>query len=240
MEPIDLTRLRNYWHEKNLARGTIKAYLQLTKSVFKWACANGYANGSLHSILSCVEVPTRGHGSGRVTQGVKPVDESDFRAVCFLLSTLCKSAVRVLWLTGMRIGELLQMKPEHLDTSHAVWRFKPPRHKTSHRGVVRVIFIGPQAQAQINRRLAKTRPGHRLFPFANNSVNSAIDRACDALEIPHWHPHQLRHAFGTRVNELYGFEAAQVALGHKFGNSTTAIYAERNLTLAERIALEIG
>jgi integrase len=54
-----------------------------------------------------------------------------------------------------------------------------------------------------------------------------------------WHPNQLRHTHGTEVRRLYGLEAAQVALGHSQAN-ITQVYAERDLSLAERVAREIG
>ena len=57
--------------------------------------------------------------------------------------------------------------------------------------------------------------------------------------VPHWHPHQLRHALATEVRRRFGLEAAQVALGHAHAN-ITEVYAERDLALASRIAAELG
>jgi integrase len=57
--------------------------------------------------------------------------------------------------------------------------------------------------------------------------------------IPHWHPHQLRHAHATEVRKRFGIEAAQVALGHAHV-STTEIYAERNLELGTKVAAHMG
>jgi integrase len=54
-----------------------------------------------------------------------------------------------------------------------------------------------------------------------------------------WHPNQLRHTLATGIRRRYGLEAAQVILGHAKAD-VTQVYAERNLTLAERIAAEIG
>jgi hypothetical protein len=54
-----------------------------------------------------------------------------------------------------------------------------------------------------------------------------------------WHPNQLRHTRATDVRRQYGLEAAQVVLGHSKAD-VTQVYAERNLSLAERIAAEIG
>jgi len=59
------------------------------------------------------------------------------------------------------------------------------------------------------------------------------------IEVPDWHPHQLRHTRATEVRKRYGLEGAQVALGHQSAN-VTEVYAERNLELAIRIARESG
>jgi integrase len=62
---------------------------------------------------------------------------------------------------------------------------------------------------------------------------------CKAAAIPHWHPHQLRHTHATEVRRRFGLEAAQVALGHSQAQ-ITEVYAERDLTLAAKVAQEIG
>jgi integrase len=55
----------------------------------------------------------------------------------------------------------------------------------------------------------------------------------------HWHPHQLRHAHATEVRRMFGLEAAQVSLGHSQAR-VTEVYAERDLTLAAKVAIAIG
>jgi site-specific recombinase XerC len=57
--------------------------------------------------------------------------------------------------------------------------------------------------------------------------------------VPHWHPNQLRHAHATVVRRRLGLEAAQVALGHERAD-VTQVYAEKNLALAAKVAVEIG
>jgi integrase len=57
--------------------------------------------------------------------------------------------------------------------------------------------------------------------------------------VPGWHPHQLRHVAATQTRKRFGLEHAQAVLGHARAD-VTQIYAERDLTLAERVALEVG
>jgi integrase len=54
-----------------------------------------------------------------------------------------------------------------------------------------------------------------------------------------FHPHQIRHLVASEIRKSDGAEAARVALGHA-RLSSTEIYAERDLSIARRIARERG
>jgi integrase len=76
--------------------------------------------------------------------------------------------------------------------------------------------------------------------FTTNSYRRALEyglaKAKKAgIEIPHWHPNQLRHTRGTEVRREHGVEAAQVVLGHARAD-VTQVYAEKNLAKAVEIA----
>jgi len=57
--------------------------------------------------------------------------------------------------------------------------------------------------------------------------------------VPHWHPHQLRHTFGTVVRREYGLEVARVMLGHR-SVGVAEVYCERDLAVSARVAAEVG
>jgi integrase len=92
--------------------------------------------------------------------------------------------------------------------------------------------------SQVNRRKAKPKrsPGER---YSVGSYARAIANACRKAGVPHWHPLRLRHTFATAIRSRYGLEPVQALLGHA-RLTTTQVYAEKNLTLAERIAGEVG
>jgi integrase len=75
--------------------------------------------------------------------------------------------------------------------------------------------------------------------YTPDSYGRAIARACKVAGVPHWHPHQLRHLFGTSVRQEFGLEPAQVLLGHSNAR-VTEVYAERDLKRASDIAARIG
>jgi integrase len=75
--------------------------------------------------------------------------------------------------------------------------------------------------------------------YTAHSYAHAITKACRRAGVPHWHPNQLRHSYGTMIRKRYGLDGAQVVLGHARAD-VTQVYAERDLTHAKRIAAEVG
>jgi integrase len=88
----------------------------------------------------------------------------------------------------------------------------PAAHKTAHHGHERTIFFGPKAQDVLTPFLSPDRERYLFRPHnTRNTYLQAIARACD-LDVPHWHPHQLRHTAGTRYRRKVDFEAAKIVL----------------------------
>lgn len=104
----------------------------------------------------------------------------------------------------------------------------------------------PPSQAA---RTRKRNPKKRLRDFYSSAayhhaVEQGIAKANelitdDALKIPHWHPHQLRHNAATRLRKEYGIEAARVVLGHRSA-AITEVYAEIDHAKAADIMLQVG
>lgn len=75
--------------------------------------------------------------------------------------------------------------------------------------------------------------------YTTTSYGIAVRRACEAAGVPGWSPNQLRHSRATEIRKTYGLDGAGAVLGHS-KLETTQIYAEKNLALAEQIALQTG
>jgi len=85
------------------------------------------------------------------------------------------------------------------------------------------------------------RPGNH---YPRHSLTNAVRLACSKHEIPHWHPHQLRHACKDRLEEAAGIEsfnavagiataseATQATLGHS-SKKMTSRYGSTSFGLA--------
>lgn len=68
----------------------------------------------------------------------------------------------------------------------------------------------------------------------------AITRACDAAKEPHWSPHQLRHAAGTRIAATEGIEVARATLGHTDVTTTRRYAIGADAQLAKLAAQKHG
>jgi hypothetical protein len=62
----------------------------------------------------------------------------------------------------MRPGEVVLMRTMDINTSGAIWEYRPESHKTEHHEKDRVIFVGPASQAILKPWL-RTDLGAYLF-----------------------------------------------------------------------------
>lgn len=61
----------------------------------------------------------------------------------------------------------------------------------------------------------------------------------ERAKVPHWFPHQLRHALATEIRRTHGIEAARAVQGQQH-LSVTEIYAQQDATQASKLMKEIG
>ncbi len=94
----------------------------------------------------------------------------------------------------------------------------------------------PPSQKNRKKKIPERSLGDR---YTTESYTHAVGYAAKSAGVEHWHPNQLRHLYATTVRKSHGLEAAQVTLGHSRAD-VTQIYAERNETLAAKVASDIG
>jgi hypothetical protein len=84
-----------------------------------------------------------------------------------------------------------------VNTTGAVWEYRPADHKTAHHGKERVVMIGPDGQAVL-REFMRTDTGAYLFspdpdgarPYRSDSYTLAVRRGC---ELAFGMPEELRN-----------------------------------------------
>ncbi len=97
---------------------------------------------------------------------------------------------------------------------------------------------GSHLKRNDRKRKAKPQrePGTHYNPMA---IAHAVKRACKLAGVEPWNPYRLRHSFASRIRKAHGLEAAQVLLGHSRAD-VTQVYAERNESLALKVAAQVG
>jgi integrase len=151
--PNAMRAVRQTWIDAGRARRTINHYTQEVRRMFKWAASHELLPASTYQALATLDGLRRGRSKAKETAPVKPVPEAHINAVKKHLREPVVSMVELQLLTGMRPGELVIMRGCDLDTSGKVWSYTPAHHKTEHLGHERAIYLGPKAQAIIERFL---------------------------------------------------------------------------------------
>jgi len=93
-----------------------------------------------------------------------------------------------------------------------------------------------KAKRKAKRKKVSRKPRER---YSVETYAGAIARACVNAEVPHWHPHQLRHTAGTLLRREHGLEVARTVLGHK-SVGITEHYAEQDRDKAVDVMRRIG
>jgi integrase len=222
----------------------VNRHVDRIKRLFRWGCAKKIVPADNLVNLLAVASLKAGRSVARETLHVAPVAIESIDAILPFLPPVPTDMVRLLLLTGARIGELCQLCSRDLDRSGPVWLFQVYRHKTRHRGHDRTVAFGPQAQL-ILRRYLKADPDAVLFSpaeqdaFLKAAINHAMRRACIKAGIPIWHTHQLRHSAALLIMREHGIEAARSVLGHRTLNMTLH-YSGIDLELAKEVAKKTG
>lgn len=93
-------------------------------------------------------------------------------------------------------------------------------------------------QRDRDRKAQQAEPVSEFFDV--DRYRRAITRACDAADVPHWSPHRLRHAAGTRIAATEGIEVARATLGHTDVATTRRYAIGADAQLAKRAAARHG
>lgn len=118
---------------------------------------------NVYHALKAVSGLRAGRSAARESEPVHPVAEANVDAVKAYVSPQVWAMIELQRLTGMRPGEVVQMRVEDIDQTGPVWNYSPAAHKTQHHGKQRLIAIGPKAQAILKPWIDKAGTDGHLF-----------------------------------------------------------------------------
>lgn len=124
--------------------------------------------------------------------------------------------------TGLRLGEVLNLKWEQIDGN--IIRFKPEQHKSR---TVAASYLSARGN-----RIITSQVGETSFVFTRHGK-----RMCKSTFYKYWYrairgtslsgirPHDLRRTLGGRFRQSHGLDVAQAQLRHTDRRTTERVYA---------------
>jgi integrase len=175
------------WRRKN-----INKMIGRVRKAFKWAESEELVPKGTWQNLKTVEGLRRGRGGVEEGEPVRPVPTEDRLALRGHVPRQVWDLTQLQYLSGARAGELVVLRAVDIDTSGAVWRYRPERHKNAHRDQPRVILFGPKAQEILRRYMGGRAVTAYLFSPAEAEAEwRAAKRATRKTKVQ---PSQVRRA----------------------------------------------
>jgi integrase len=145
--PLALQAVRSVMVADDLCRNVVNAAVHRVRRIWKWAVRNELIEETLWRALGSVPALAEGEEDVRESDPVQPARWRQVRAVLRHAPEMVRIMAKLQILTGMRPGEVVQLRAMDIEKSNKGWLYRPPKHKTKTRKKHRVIQIGPRARA---------------------------------------------------------------------------------------------
>jgi integrase/recombinase XerC len=230
-EPLTIREFLAYLYGQNYTKSTTARKLATLRSFYKFLIRRGLVASSPLSSIRTPKQEKRLPKCLDLDQVQKLLDapgDSD------VLSARDKAMLEVLYSSGIRVSELVELEMADLDLQEGVLRVKGKGRKD------RLTPIGSQAIKAIQRyfeirncdpRCQQSKEAGRVFlnkhgdSLSTRSVRRKLDKYLVSAGLdPGISPHTLRHSFATHLlNNGADLRSVQELLGHQ-SLSTTQIY----------------
>jgi integrase len=196
--PRSLKAVRNRWIDEGLTRSGCNRLTGIVKRIFRWATEQEFLPPTVYHGLTAVSGLRKGRTEARDNEPVGPVPDDVLRKTLDQLSPMFRAMVELQAFTGMRPGEVVQLRGGDLDTSGPVWVFRPRVSKSQHHANRdRVVFIGPRAQ-EVLRPWIRGEPDEFLFGPRQNRESKLKDRPAPRPPTPSEKRRRQRRIFRDR------------------------------------------
>lgn len=175
--PLKLQALQQAMIRADWTRRNINKQIQRIVRMFAWGVSQELVKPDVAQALREVKGLHKGRTTARDTPPVLPVEDSVVNATLEHLPPIVADMVRLQRLTGCRPEEICNLRPCDIDTSGAVWAYRPSSHKTQHHGRERVIFIGPKGKDILRPYLLRDKTGYCFCPAEGEKARRAKQHA---------------------------------------------------------------
>jgi integrase/recombinase XerC len=230
-EPLLIREFLAYLYAQNYTKSTTARKLATLRSFYKFLIRRGMLSVNP---LSTIRTPKQEKRLPKCLDLEQVQKLLDAPGDGDLLSARDKAMLEVLYSSGIRVSELVELEMQDLDLQEGVLRVKGKGRKD------RLTPIGSQAIKALQRyfelrnsdpRCQQSSSAVRVFlnkhgePLSTRSVRRKLDKYLQMAGLdPGISPHTLRHSFATHLlNNGADLRSVQELLGHQ-SLSTTQIY----------------
>jgi integrase/recombinase XerC len=230
-EPLTIREFLAYLYGQNYTKSTTARKLATLRSFYKFLIRRGMLSVNP---LSTIRTPKQEKRLPKTLDLEQVQKLLDAPGDADLLSSRDKAMLEILYSSGIRVSELVELEMQDLDLQEGVLRVKGKGRKD------RLTPIGSQAIKAIQRyfdlrqqdsRCQQSTHQTRVFlnkhgePLSTRSVRRKLDKYLVSAGLdPGISPHTLRHSFATHLlNNGADLRSVQELLGHQ-SLSTTQIY----------------
>ncbi|MDM4014697.1 tyrosine-type recombinase/integrase [Roseiconus lacunae] len=163
---------------KHNARSYINMQVQCIVKIFRYCVSRELVGPNVIVALATLQPLAHGESKASESAPVQPVDIETVRKTAKFLSPQIKAMVCIQASTGMRPSEVCAIRPTDIERrDDGVWVYRPPKHKTSHRGKLKAVPLLDAAKSA-------------LEPFLDRPEDDYCFKPEEAAE---WH-RERRHA----------------------------------------------
>lgn len=161
--PNALRLVRESMIEKGWSRPYVNAEASRIKRVWKWAVSHELIPPTAVAALDALTGLRYGEAKreGRI---VRAVPLAFIHEIEPHVSQQVWGLVQFQLATGCRPGEAVQLRLADVNMSGEVWEYRPRQHKGAHRGVERIIYVGPRGQSIIEGFMPRQPSAHLFSP----------------------------------------------------------------------------
>jgi integrase/recombinase XerC len=240
-EPLTIREFLAYLYAQNYTKSTTARKLATLRSFFKFLIRRGIVSVNPLSTIRTPKQEKRLPKCLDLEQVQKLLDAPDDND---LLGARDKAMLEVLYSSGIRVSELVELEMSDIDLQEGILRVRGKGRKD------RLTPIGSQAikalqryfelrsadnrnQSQASQRVFLNKHGEAL---STRSVRRKLDKyLIEAGLDPGISPHTLRHSFATHLlNNGADLRSVQELLGHQ-SLSTTQIYTHLTTSRVKQV-----
>lgn len=220
--------------------------LALLKQMFAFAVAHGYMQGN-----PIADVKRKNVGGDEKPRD-RVLSDAEISTLWSKLDSApgtpdVKAAVRILLATGVRQGELIRARWEHVDFNSRQWTIPAAAAKQARARSVPLNdmaveeFAKLHALAGFSDYVLPSWKGERRIAeshVSDKAIDKAIERARQHIGIAHWTAHDLRRTLRTNFSQL-GVQphVAEKALGHAL-QGVLRVYDQHDYLAEQRDAFD--